>query len=164
MESADSSIFKRHSLAKDYKRVAKHLFIIVETASRRAAAKNLKAQVSEAIAARATQPPPFGTASTLTNPFSDSHEASSLADVDVGNLNHVEMSTFHSEAGGEATVVLELHGRDGTTQEVAATIPLAAISGDRTNEEAETATVHSYDTANHGLYGPPSEAGGDLGR
>ncbi len=130
------------------------------------------AQISEALAARgtlahflscsksepnllATQPPPFGTTSTISNPFSDTHEVSSLADVDVGNLNQVEMSTFESEAGGsqfmislivlvtrlimppEAAVVLELHGRDGTTQEVSAKFPLAVVSGDRTDEEGE---------------------------
>lgn len=59
---------------------------------------------------------------------------SSLADVDVGNLNQVEMSTFESEASGKATVVLELHGRDGTTQEVSANFPLAVVSGNRTDE------------------------------
>jgi len=76
--------------------------------------------------------------------------------VDVGNLNQVEMSIFESGATGgqlmisvvvlvtrlimspEAAVVLELHGRDGTTQEVAATISLAVASGDRTNEGGET--------------------------
>ncbi|KAH9053385.1 hypothetical protein EDB87DRAFT_212977 [Lactarius vividus] len=137
METADGSIFQKYSLAKDYKRVAKHLFIVVETASRRAAEKNLMAQISEAIAARATQPPPLGTVSTISNPFSDTHEVSSLADVDVGNLNQVEMSTFESEASGKAAVVLELHGRDGTTQEVSAQFPLAVVSGNRTDEEGK---------------------------
>ncbi|KAH9054577.1 hypothetical protein EDB83DRAFT_2616696 [Lactarius deliciosus] len=163
METADGSIFQKYSLAKDYKRVAKHLFIVVETASRRAAEKNLMAQISEAIAARATQPPQLGTTSTISNPFSDTHEVSSLADVDVGNLNQVEMSTFESEASGKAAVVLELHGRDGTTQEVSAQFPLAVVSGDRT-DEAETRTVSSYDTTGCVLLGPHSDAGDDAGR
>ncbi|KAI9444376.1 hypothetical protein BJY52DRAFT_1420819 [Lactarius psammicola] len=158
MESADGSIFQKYSLAKDYKRVAKHLFIVVETASRRAAEKNLMAQISEALAARASQqPPPIGTTSTISNPFSDSHEVSSLADVDVGNLNQVEMSTFQSEARGDAAVVLELHGRDGTTQEVSAKFPLAVVT-----DEDETGSVSSFDTTGHGLYG--SEASDDAGR
>lgn len=99
------------------------------------------------------QPPPIGTTSTHSNPFSDSHEASSLADVDVGNLNQVEMSIFESETTGgqfkivvvmtilikstEAAVVLGLHGWDGSIQEVAATIPLA-ISGDRTRDDTSS--------------------------
>lgn len=37
----------------------------------------------------------------------------------------------------EATVVLELQNRDGTTQEVAGTIPLARGEGDRTDEGGE---------------------------
>ncbi|KAH9021442.1 hypothetical protein EDB84DRAFT_1512321 [Lactarius hengduanensis] len=160
METADGSIFQKYSLAKDYKRVAKHLFIVVD---RRTCRKNLMAQISEAIAARATQPPPLGTISTISNPFSDTHEVSSLADVDVGNLNQVEMSTFESEASGKAAVVLELHGRDGTTQEVSVNFPLAVVSGNRT-DEAETRTVSSYDTTGCVLLGPHSDAGDDAGR
>jgi len=85
MESARG--FRKYFKAKEYEEVARVLFIIVETASRRAADQNLMAQISEAIAERATQPPPLGTTSTHSNPFSDSHETSSLTDVDVGNHN-----------------------------------------------------------------------------
>ncbi|KAF8270728.1 hypothetical protein EI94DRAFT_1698599 [Lactarius quietus] len=128
MESARG--FRKYFKAKEYEEVARVLFIIVETASRRAADQNLMAQISEAIAERATQPPPLGTTSTHSNPFSDSHETSSLTDVDVGNLNQVEMSIFESDATGEAAIVLGLHNRDGTIQEVGGTIPFAAISGE----------------------------------
>lgn len=37
----------------------------------------------------------------------------------------------------EATVVLELQNRDGTTQEVAGTIPLPRGSSNETDEEGE---------------------------
>ena len=37
----------------------------------------------------------------------------------------------------EAAVVLELRGRDGSTQEVATTVPLAAVAGDETDEGGE---------------------------
>ncbi|KAH9033885.1 hypothetical protein EDB85DRAFT_1949295 [Lactarius pseudohatsudake] len=101
----------------------------------------------------ATQPPPMGTTSTHSNPFSDSHAACTLTQIDVGNLNQLDVSTYHSEARGEAAVVLGLQGQDATTQEVLAVIPLEVFSRDRTGEEAETHTVSSYDTVGHGLYG-----------
>lgn len=37
----------------------------------------------------------------------------------------------------EAAVIIDLHGRDGTTQEVVATFPLEVVSGDRTDERGE---------------------------
>lgn len=93
-------------------------------------------------------PPPIGITSTLSNPFTDSHEVSSLADVDVGNLSEVEMSIFQSEAGGgqfvilvvasvmnlnmfsEAAVIFDLHGRDASTQQVVATFSPQFVVGD----------------------------------
>ncbi|KAH9162950.1 hypothetical protein EDB89DRAFT_2079281 [Lactarius sanguifluus] len=132
LEDDKRSVFKRFSLAKDYERVAKHLFIIVERASHRAARKSLRAQISEAIAARAPQ---LGTTTTHSDPFSDSHAASTPTDIDIGNLNQLEVSTYHSEARGEAAVVIGLHGRDATIQEVLGMIPLEDFSGDRTDEE-----------------------------
>ena len=78
-----------------------------------------------------------------------------LADVNVGNLNQVEMTVFRSEVTGgqliipvvvlvtrliispEAAMVLGLHRQDGTTQEVAGTIPLAVGSGPRPHEGGE---------------------------
>ncbi|KAN0139104.1 hypothetical protein V8E53_003106 [Lactarius tabidus] len=160
VESARSSIRR---LAKDYRQVAQHLFLVVESASRRADEESLMDQFSRVNAQRAAQLPQFGTISTHSDPFSDSHETSSLADVDVGNLDQVEMSVFESETAGEATVVLGLHGRDGSTQEVAATIPFAVGSDDsgRTGERVETGTLHSFDS--HGYFGH-SEAGDDVGQ
>ena len=69
----------------------------------------------------------------------------------------------------EAAVVLGLHGQDGSTQEVATTIPLEVISSDRTDEGAqrltrwlaETATLSSLES--HAIYGP-SSAGSDVGQ
>ncbi|KAN0141210.1 hypothetical protein V8E53_000966 [Lactarius tabidus] len=158
--SAKASIRERYSLAKGYKQVAKHLFIIVEAASQRAGDKTLMAQISEAATEEDPQRPPVGTSSTLSNPFSDSHEASSLADVDIGNLNQVEMSIFESETAGEAAVVLGLQNRDGTTQEIASMILLPTDPGNRKDETAETASVSS---CNSNVYGP-SEAGGEAGQ
>ncbi|KAF8263960.1 hypothetical protein EI94DRAFT_1739625 [Lactarius quietus] len=143
MNQAEGSIFRKFSLAKDYQRVAKHLFIIVETASRRAAERHLMAQIAEARAARATQPPAFGTSSTHSDPFSDSHETSSLGDVDVGNLDRVEMSIFESTTGG-AAFVLDAQNRDGTAQEFASTFP--GVPGGWRNEWADTATLSSLDS------------------
>ena len=37
----------------------------------------------------------------------------------------------------EAAIILGLHRRDGTTQEIATTIPLAAVAGDRISGEGE---------------------------
>lgn len=162
LEDGDRSVFKRFSLANDYKRAARNLFIVIESASHRAELKNLMEQFSETLAARATQPPPMGTTSTHSNPFSDSHAACTLTQIDIGNLNQLDVSTYPSEARGEAAVVLGLQGQDATTQEVLAVIPLEVFSRDRTGEEAETHTVSSYDTVGHSLYG--TEAGDDADR
>lgn len=93
-------------------------------------------------------PPPIGITSTLSNPFTDSHEVTSLADVDIGNLSEVEMSVFQSEAAGgqfvisivvsvmslivspEAAVIFDLHGRDASTQQVVATFTPQFVEGD----------------------------------
>ncbi|KAH9021430.1 hypothetical protein EDB84DRAFT_1441454 [Lactarius hengduanensis] len=85
-------------MAKEYEEVAKHLFIIVDTASRQVADQHLFAQLSEAIVGRAYD---------ICGGIGD-------------DSDHVSP---------EAAIVLELRGRDGTTQEVATTIPLAALSG-----------------------------------
>ena len=100
----------------------------------------------------APQPPPQVWTNTTSNPFSDSHEVLPLADVDVGSLNQVELSVFASEARRgrymisvvvwtmrlmllvEAAIVLEMHRRDATTQEVFTTIPLDVNSGVRTED------------------------------
>ncbi|KAH8989692.1 hypothetical protein EDB92DRAFT_836390 [Lactarius akahatsu] len=165
--------FRKFFKAKEYEEVARHLFIIVETASRRVADQNLMAQISEAIAGRGAPPsklpppsfpPPLGTTSTLSNPFSDSHEEPSTADIDVGDLNQLEMSIFESGSTGEAAIVLELHGRDGTTQEVATTIPLEVRAGYMADEEAETHTVASFDSSGCAILGPRTEASDDAGR
>jgi hypothetical protein len=111
--------------------------------------------LTQSPAPESTQPPAFGTTST-DNPFNDSHETSSPANVDVSGLNQVDMYIFESEATGgqliipvvalvmsltmspEAAVVLGLHGRDGSTQEVAGTIPFAIGSdSDMTDESGE---------------------------
>ncbi|KAN0128069.1 hypothetical protein V8E53_014106 [Lactarius tabidus] len=147
---SNGSIFKKHSLAKEYKEVAKSLFIIVEIEilgisfrepwlTEACPLAYLLAYLlifADLTQLQAAQPTPIGTTSSHSNPFSDSHEASSLPDVNVGNLNQVEMSIFESETAGDVAVVLGLHGQDGSTQEVAATIPLAVISGDMTKEGA----------------------------
>ncbi|KAH8985756.1 hypothetical protein EDB86DRAFT_2957765 [Lactarius hatsudake] len=157
-DSANGSIFRRYSLAKEYRRVSKNLFKITETASRRAASKKLMAQISEAIAKGATEPP-LGTTSTLSNPFSDTHEVSTPTDIDVDNLNEVEMSTFRSEATGGAVVVLNLH-RDSSTQQVIATFPPEAFVGDGTHSDGGSASIYSGSD----VLGPHSEAGDDAGR
>jgi len=89
LNSARGSMRQRFSLAKDYKKLAEHLFILVETASSRADGESLLDQISRANAQRASQPtapppapppPAFGTTTNHTDPFSDSHEAAPLAD------------------------------------------------------------------------------------
>ena len=68
----------------------------------------------------------------------------------------------------EATVVLGLHARDGSTQEITTTIPLEVLSDDRMDEggsrpdrqlvDSDTAALDS-----HSVVGS-SSAGGDVGR
>lgn len=53
----------------------------------------------------ATQPPPTGTTSTQTDPFGDAHAVSTLTDIDVGNVDQMEMSTFESEATGGQSII-----------------------------------------------------------
>jgi hypothetical protein len=96
----------------------------------------------------------MGTTTALSNPFSDSHEVSSLADVDVGNLDQVEMSVYESATGGqfmisvdvsvtslimspEAAVVFDLHGRNACTQQVVATFSPEVIVGDEIHAASE---------------------------
>lgn len=108
---------------------------------------------------------PVGIASTVSNPFSDSHEAPSLAGVNFDNLNQVEMSIFESETergqfmesavvsvmsltkSPEAAFVVGLRDRDGSTQEVAATIPFAvgSDSGDSRVDSSRTGKTLSLD-------------------
>lgn len=159
------SILQRFMLAREYKRVSKDTFKIVERASSRARNNNnIIDQISVALGGGATPPSPTGTTNPFSNTFGDSPAVTTLTEVDVGNLNQVEMSTFQSEVTGETTVVVELQGLDGTTQEFAATIPFVVVSGDGIGEGAETASVSSYDSVGHEFYGPPSEAGSDEGR
>ncbi|KAH9168184.1 hypothetical protein EDB89DRAFT_1993479 [Lactarius sanguifluus] len=157
LETANGSVFQRRALAKDYRLVAKHLFIIVERASQRVANNSLLAQLSAASDGRASQPP-IGTISTLSNPFSDSHEVSSLADVDVSDLNQVEMTVYESEATGDAAVVLDLQGHDASTQQVVATFSPEVIVGNEVHVAGKSASIYSGE-----LYGN-SEAGDDAGR
>ncbi|KAN0139103.1 hypothetical protein V8E53_003105 [Lactarius tabidus] len=159
LDSAGDSISL--SLAKNYKTVAKHLFKIVDRASRRVASNSLRAQFSEALGRRAAQPPPSPpetTGNPCISPWNP-HEVPSLADGSVGNLDQVGMTILQSETTGEAAVFLHLHGRDGRTQDLATTVsPTAGIDG-RTNEGVETATVSSY---SHGFFGP--QASDDAGQ
>ncbi|KAF8258748.1 hypothetical protein EI94DRAFT_1707698 [Lactarius quietus] len=139
-------VLKKYSLAKEYKQVAKSLFIIVE--------------ISRARAERAAQQPPIGTTTTHSNPFSDSHETSSLDDalddVDVGNLSRFELSVFQSTNAREAAVVVGMENWDGTTQEVSSAFPLPGVRGDMTNEGAGK---HYESTALEGRDEPPTERG-----
>ena len=113
--------------------------------------------LTQSPATESTEPPQFETTSAISNPSSSSHETYSLADVDVGSLYHIEMSIFKPESTGgqsimpavvlvisltmslEAAVVLWLHGRDGSTREVAGMISYAVGSddSDRTDETDE---------------------------
>jgi len=179
LKSARGSRRQKFALAKDFKQRAEHLFIIVQTASNRAQEVSLRNQILRANAQRAPQPPApqppapqppapqppaFGTTSSHTDPFSDSHEAA-LADVNVNDLNEVRMSVFESRTSGEAAVVLGLHGRDGRTQEISTTIPLEVISGDRTEGGSRVArwVAETAAMGTHSVFGS-SEASTEVGR
>jgi len=164
LEDAHGTVLQRYARARKYKRISKNTFKIVERASNRAVNNNLMAQFSDALGEGGGPQPlpgPTGTTSTHTDPFGDAHAVPTLTDIDIGNVNQMEMTTFESETTGEAAVILELHGRDGSTQEVVATFPLELRAGNRADEGAETRTVSSIDTAGHGFLGPPSGAGDD---
>lgn len=156
-ESLEKANGSKRSLAKEYREVAKYLFVIVERASQRVTHNSLLAQLSAATDGRAPQPP-IGTISTLSNPFSDSHEVSSLADVDVGNLNQMEMTVYESEATGEAAAVIDLQGQDASTQQVVTTFSPEVIVGNEVHLAGKSASIYSGE-----LYGD-SEAGDDAGR
>ncbi|KAF8265313.1 hypothetical protein EI94DRAFT_1736091 [Lactarius quietus] len=159
--TSNASLFRRRTLAKDYKQVAHHLFIIVERASQRAANTSLVAQLEEASDGGDPQPPrpPLGTTSTISNPFTDSHEVSSLADVDIGNLSQVEMSVYASEDTGEAAAIFDLHGRDASTQQVIATFSPEVVVANEIDAVSQAASI--YDNQ---VYDSHSEAGDDDGR
>lgn len=162
LESDKDSGLRKYLLAGDYKRESKAMFKIIQIASQRAVDGNLMDQILEAVGGGAHLPsPPTGTTTVPHNPFTDSHAVSTLTSVDVHNLDSVEMETYRSAATGEAAVFLGLHGRDATFQEVVATIPHEVISGNKSDGEADTATISSFDTVNHGIYGPPASEAGD---
>ncbi|KAN0140711.1 hypothetical protein V8E53_001538 [Lactarius tabidus] len=167
LKNAQGAI-EKYTRARDYKRVSKKTFIIVEDVSNRADTNNVMAQFSMGTGRGISPPPPPGpqrpstpTPSTFTNPFGDSHAISTLSDMDLSNVDQVEMSRFESEPTGEAAVIMDLHDRDGTTREFVATFPLEAISGHRADQGAETASMSSCNT--HRVYGP-SEAGDNVGQ
>lgn len=160
LEGNKDTGFRKYLLARDYKRESKSTFKIIQTASQRTVDVNLMDQILEAVGGGAP-PPPTGstTVPRTSNPFIDSHAVSTLTRTNVHNLESLELETYRSQNTGETAIVVGLHDRDGTTQEVAGTIPLPVGSGDTRDEKVETATVSASS-----LYGPPSEAGGDVGQ
>jgi len=105
LEVPQRTILGRYARARKYKRISKDTFKIVERASNRAVNSNLNnlmAQFSDALGGKPTQPPPppTGTTSTHTDPFGDAHAISTLTDIDIGNVDQMEMTTFESEATG----------------------------------------------------------------
>jgi len=157
LDNANDSISRSH--AKYYKRVTKHLFHIVDSASRRIASNSLRTQMSEAMDRRAARPPPPPTGTT--SPPGHSHEAPSLVDRSASNLTQVAMTVLQPEATGEPAVFLQLHGRDGTTQGVVGTFLRPGVPDGRRNEGVETATLSSL--GSNGAFGPP-EASGHVGQ
>ncbi|KAH9017274.1 hypothetical protein EDB84DRAFT_1522173 [Lactarius hengduanensis] len=148
----DISQFQKFILAMRYEKVAEYTFKIIESASNRLIDDGLMAQISEAAGE--------GAGHTTSNPFTDSHAISVLNDVNVHNLDHVRLETYRSTVTGEAAVVMDLHGRDASTQQVFANFSPETIVGDVTHREGESTSIHSGAE----LYGPHSEAGDDAGR
>jgi len=87
----------------------------------------------------------LGTTTVASDPFSDRHGVPIPDDdINVDDLNQMEMTTFQSETTGgdynslatlkttlivvpEAVVILDLQGRDSSTQQVVATVPREAF-------------------------------------
>ena len=92
------------------------------------------------------------------DPFTDSHAISTLTNVAANDIDEMDMSTFQNEDTGgrswicfhspieradcptESAVVLDLRGRDSSTQHIVATFPTRVLSGDCTNGEGNTLT------------------------
>jgi len=151
LESGKDSGFRKYLLARDYKRESKAMFKIIQVASQRSVDGNLMDQIlggGRGGGGGVPPQPPDGTTTVpqASNPFTDPHVASTLASINVHNLDSIELETYRSPTTGDAAIVLGLHNRDGTTQEVAGTIPFAAISGERSDERVETATISSVDS------------------
>ncbi|KAH9959173.1 hypothetical protein BC827DRAFT_1384777 [Russula dissimulans] len=106
----------------------------------------------------------FGTTSTHSNPFTDSHAISSLTNVSVNDLTAVEMTTYEREATGEAAAVLKLEKKDASTQYVVTTFPTEIFRGDRADKASQSGapgaavamSVHQEDGTSSHLVSTPS--------
>jgi len=150
---ASSSRLKKFFKAMEYEKIAQYTFELIEDASQRAIDDGLMGQISTAMGEG------VGSTTTPRNPFTDSHAIATLTDVDVRNLDRVEMETYQSKTTGEAAVVIDLHNRDASTQQVFATLSPEVIMGNPIREPDESASIDSHD-----FYGPPSEVGDDADR
>jgi hypothetical protein len=58
------------------------------------------------------------------------------------DLLHDIIKCLDHQCTTEAAVVLDLHGRDTSTQHIVATFPSEVFSGNKTDEEGETALLN----------------------
>ncbi|KAI0299136.1 hypothetical protein B0F90DRAFT_1668778 [Multifurca ochricompacta] len=136
----NSSQIKGIFQARKYRHLSRETFKIVKKASDRIRDDLLMDQIKKATSGSSFATSEARAAGSIPrNPFTDSHAISTLStltDVAVGDLDSVEMSTYQSEATGEAAVVLDLYGQDASRQQVVATFPSELFSGYWTDGEA----------------------------
>lgn len=183
VERDNITLLQKFIFAMDYEKIAEYTFKVIERASNRAIDDGLMAQISSAIGEEAgpqppptgplptgphppptgpllpsvrPQPPTVGPSTLYRNPFTS---LSTSTDVNVHDLELVKMEAYRSRVTGEAAVVLDLHRRDASRQQVFTTFSPQALLGNVSHDLGDMASLSSYDR-----YGPPSEDGDNADR
>jgi hypothetical protein len=134
LENFSGSRFQRLLEARKYRRLSKETYRIVKNASDKAIEDIIMNRSRPGGGSGPGGGP--GTCSVASgNPFTDSHEVSTLIDA-VNDLDRVEMSTYHAENTDGAAVVLDLVAQDQSVQHVVATFSTESFSGDTSDKEA----------------------------
>ncbi|KAI9461051.1 hypothetical protein F5148DRAFT_1150649 [Russula earlei] len=111
--------FRKFLQARDYRRLSKDTYKTIKNASDKAIDDTFEAQVADTLRKPRGEPEDnFGTASTQSNPFTDSHAISTRTDAAVSEVDIVEMTTFESSPTGEAGVATGFIRADSEDQRV----------------------------------------------
>jgi len=155
---------KRLDKATEYKRSSRETYWTIKSASDTAIDNNLVARMTQNTSTRGLQVAPrntFGTTSTHSNPFTDSHAISQLTNESVNDLNAVAMTPYETE--GErakktnrppgVAAAPSVHRENGTSSHLVST----PSPGDRTNKDAETRTGFSVAPTETPQVGPSGQ-------
>jgi len=151
LENHSGHNFRKLLKAREYRRLSRRTFKIIKRVSDRAVEDSLLAQIVGATQGPGVAPEGqggpgggggggpgnnLGTATTHSDPFSDSHARSTLTDIHIDDFDEMELSTFGNEDRSEGATVIDLIRRGAPTQHIVGTFTTDVFSGDRTGREA----------------------------